>query len=131
MGAAQQKSALKFVEDQLKIAQKSVTDTFVKKYIGLATARGSADTALAAATRKLNDALAKQAAIMDSRFSKTVADLNNARKQAAGAVILLRKDFAVQLTLVTAQIKKIENFIVNTISVVSGESISAGANSYR
>merc|ERR1712054_642361 len=88
--AARQKSALDFVESQLKIAQKDVATGFIKKYNDLADDRAAADDGLAAATRKLNDALAKQAAIMDSRFSKTVKNLNSARKSAGKAVIALR-----------------------------------------
>merc|ERR1712054_728135 len=130
-GAARQKSALEFVESQLKIAQKDVATGFIKKYNDLADDRASADDGLAAATRKLNDALAKQAAIMDSRFSKTVKNLNSARKSAGKAVIALRKDFATKLVLVTSQVKKIETLLVNTISVVSGETISESANRYR
>merc|ERR1712054_90941 len=115
--AARQHSALEFVESQLKIAQKDVATGFIKKYNDLADDRAAADDGLAAATRKLNDALAKQAAIMDSRFSKTVKNLNAARKSAGKAVIALRKDFATKLVLVTSQVKKIETLLVNTISV--------------
>lgn len=68
---------------------------------------------------------------MDSRFSKTVKNLNAARHQAGKAVIALRKDFATKLVLVTSQVKKIETLLVNTISVVSGETISESANRYR
>merc|ERR1711998_670222 len=71
-GAARQKSALEFGESQLKIAEKDIKVGFIKKFNQLADDRSAADDGLAAATRKLNDALAKQAAIMDSRFSKTV-----------------------------------------------------------
>jgi hypothetical protein len=130
-GAARQKSALEFVESQLKIAEKDIKVGFIKKFNQLADDRSAADDGLAAATRKLNDALAKQAAIMDSRFSKTVKNLNAARHQAGKAVIALRKDFATKLVLVTSQVKKIETLLVNTISVVSGETISESANRYR
>merc|ERR1712178_69137 len=129
--AARQHSALDFVESQLKIAQKDIAVGFIKKFNDLADDRSAADDGLAAATRKLNDALAKQAAIMDSRFSKTVKNLNAARKSAGKAVIALRKDFATKLVLVTSQVKKIETLLVNTISVVSGETISESANRYR
>merc|ERR1711998_415838 len=122
-GAARQKSALEFVESQLKIAEKDIKVGFIKKFNQLADDRSAADDGLAAATRKLNDALAKQAAIMDSRFSKTVKNLNAARHQAGKAVIALRKDFATKLVLVTSQVKKIETLLVNTISV--------SANRYR
>merc|ERR1712178_136658 len=64
--AAREQSALKFVGEAIEAGKKKVEATYYKKYLALAHARSDADTALAAATRKLNDALAKQAAIMDS-----------------------------------------------------------------
>merc|ERR1711988_1740883 len=129
--AAREQSALKFVGEAIEAGKKKVEATCYKKYLALAHARSDADTALAAATRKLNDALAKQAAIMDSRFSKTVKNLNTARKQAGSAVVQLRKDFAVSLALVSAQVHNIEGLLISSISVVSGEIISASANKYR
>merc|ERR1712227_387921 len=99
--AAREESALKFVAEAIEAGKKSIEATYYKKYLMLAHDRGDADTALAAATRKLNDALAKQAAIMDSRFSKTVKNLSAACKQAGSAVVQLRKDFATSLALVT------------------------------
>merc|ERR1712178_268010 len=129
--AAREESALKFVGEAIEAGKKKVEATYYKKYINLAHARSDADTALAAATRKLNDALAKQAAIMDSRFSKTVKDLSAARKMAGEAVVQLRKDFATSLALVSAQVHNIEGLLIASISVVSGEIISAAANKYR
>merc|ERR1712178_12734 len=129
--AAREQSAPKFVGEAIEAGMKKVEATYYKKYLALAHARSDADTALAAATRKLNDALAKQAAIMDSRFSKTVKNLNTARKQAGAAVVQLRKDFAVSLALVSAQVYNIEGLLISSISVVSGEIISASANKYR
>jgi hypothetical protein len=129
--AARESSALKFVKDAIKQSKEDIDKDYVAKQNKLADARADADEALAAATRKLNDALAKQAAIMDSRFSKTVANLNTARKQATSAVIHLRKDFATQLALVISEVTKIETMLIDSISVVSGEIISPSANKYR
>merc|ERR1712054_154750 len=129
--AAREESALKFVGEAIEAGKKKVEATYYKKYINLAHDRADADTALAAATRKLNDALAKQAAIMDSRFSKTVKNLSSARKMAGDAVVQLRKDFATSLALVTAEVQKVETLLISSISVVSGEIISASANHYR
>merc|ERR1712022_23834 len=111
--AAREESALKFVAEAIEAGKKSIEATYYKKYLMLAHDRGDADTALAAATRKLDDALAKQAAIMDSRFSKTVKNLSAARKQAGSAVVQLRKDFATSLALVTAEVQKVETPLVN------------------
>merc|ERR1712139_170324 len=129
--AAREESALKFVGKAIESGKASVLATYYKKYLTLAHDRADADTALAAATRKLNDALAKQAAIMDSRFSKTVKNLSSARKSAGAAVVSLCKDFATQLALVTTEVAKIETLLISSISVVSGEIISASANKYR
>merc|ERR1711975_163373 len=129
--AAREESALKFVAEAIQAGKKKVGQSYYKKYLSLAHDRADADTALAAATRKLNDALAKQAAIMDSRFSKTVKNLSSARKMAGAAVVQLRKDFATQLALVTAEVTRVETLLVSSISVVSGEIISASANKYR
>merc|ERR1711988_1774765 len=109
--AAREQSALKFVGEAIEAGKKKVEATYYKKYLALAHARSDADTALAAATRKLNDALAKQAAIMDSRFSKTVKNLSAARKMAGEAVVQLRKDFATSLALVTAEVQKVETLL--------------------
>merc|ERR1712054_362761 len=108
--AAREESALKFVAEAIEAGKKSIEATYYKKYLMLAHDRGDADTALAAATRKLNDALAKQA---------------------GSAVVQLRKDFATSLALVTAEVQKVETLLINPTSVVSGEIISASANHYR
>merc|ERR1711998_710867 len=110
--AAREESALKFVAEAIEAGKKSIEATYYKKYLMLAHDRADADTALAAATRKLNDALAKQAAIMDSRFSKTVKNLSSARKMAGEAVVQLRKDFATQLALVTTEVQKVETLLI-------------------
>jgi len=87
--------------------------------------------AAGAATAGLNDALAKQAALADARFSKTVKDLNSARKQATSQVRQLRKNFATQMVTVTAEAKNVETRLTGEIGVVSGEVISQKANLIR
>merc|ERR1711981_1440595 len=76
--AARQKAALKFAATQLSIAEKESAQKFGKAYEKLAANRGRFDKKLGAASTGLNDALAKQAALADSRFSKTVKDLASA-----------------------------------------------------
>merc|ERR1719478_1226881 len=76
-------------------------------------------------------AQAKKAALADSRFSKTVKDLNAARHQATNQVRQLRKDFATQMATVTAEVKNVETRLVGEIAVVSGEVISNKANQMR
>merc|ERR1712225_130680 len=129
--AARQKAALKFAATQLQIAEKESEQKFGKAYEKLASNRARYDKKLGAAVTGLNDALAKQAALADSRFSKTVKDLNSARQQATNQVRQLRKDFATQMATVTAEVKNVETRLVGEIAVVSGEVISNRANQIR
>merc|ERR1712093_213172 len=129
--AARQKAALKFAATQLQIAEKESEQKFGKAYEKLAANRGRYDKKLGAAVTGLNDALAKQAALADSRFSKTVKDLASARRQATNQVRQLRKDFATQMATVTAEVKNVETRLVGEIAVVSGEVISNRANQMR
>merc|ERR1712159_933720 len=128
---ARQKAALKFASQSLKLAEKEASDKFGKAYMHLAANRAHFDKALGAATAGLNDALAKQAALADSRFSKTVKDLSSARKQATAQVQQLRKNFSTQMATVTAHVKNVETRLVGEIAVVSGEVISDRANLIR
>merc|ERR1712072_1100020 len=129
--AARQKAALKFAATQLQIAEKESAQKFGKAYEKLANNRARFDKKLGASVTGLNDALAKQAALADSRFSKTVKDLNSARRQATNQVRQLRKDFATQMATVTAEVKNVETRLVGEIAVVSGEVISNKANQMR
>merc|ERR1711988_165956 len=129
--AARQHAALKFAAKSLKVAEKEASAKFGKAYMRLASDRGHFDKKLGAATTGLNDALAKQAALADSRFSKTVKDLATARKQATSQVQQLRKDFATQMATVTSEVKNVETRLVGEIAVVSGEVISNKANQIR
>merc|ERR1711998_530943 len=82
-GAARQASALKFMKKQLEIAAAEMDTKFGKAYEKLADDRAHAEEALGGAVDGLNDALAKQAALADSRFEKTVKDISAAREEAA------------------------------------------------
>merc|ERR1711988_1693718 len=128
---ARQQASLRFAAAQLKIAEKESNDKFGKAFQRLANNRAHFDKKLGAATTGLNDALAKQAALADSRFSKTVKDLAAARAQATNQVRQLRKDFATQMVTVTAEVKNVETRLVGEIAVVSGEVISDRANQLR
>jgi len=90
----------------------------------MADQRTELDNALAGSIDNINDAIAKQAAIQDSRFSKTVKDVKAAREAAAEEVKQARKDFATDLAAVTASIKGMETKLIGDIQVVSGAVIS-------
>merc|ERR1719482_1167432 len=104
---------------------------FGKAQARLAEDREHAEQKLGNAVNGLNDALAKQAALADSRFEKTVSDISAARKEAADAVASLRKDFATEIALATSQAKLVEQGLVDNIAKVSGEVISMKANQLR
>merc|ERR1719486_940449 len=83
----------------------------------LEAARKSADESLAGAVTNLNQQIAKQSALEDARFSKTVKDLAAARKAAADDVSDARKEMtsgkAAQLKqnrIVDAEMKRLINF---------------------
>merc|ERR1719456_1797318 len=77
--------------------------------------------ALGSAVNGLNDALAKQAALADSRFEKTVSNIQDARKEASDAVAELRSDFASELIATTALVKRVETNLADQVATVSGE----------
>jgi len=129
--AARQSDALKFMEEQLEIAGKASDKKFGEAYEKLAADRKKADEELAAATEGLNDSLAKQAALADSRFSKTVKDLGAARKQAAQQVSDFRAEFAAEIAVATSELEKTQQILVDDIAKVSGEVISLKANQVR
>merc|ERR1719420_9854 len=124
-------AARKFLTTQLAKAEKASSAKFGAAYIKLAKDRRHASQKLGAAVAGLNDSLAKQAALADSRFAKTVKDLSTARSQAAAQVKQLRKDFSTQLAGVTAFTKKVESRLVGEIAVATGEVISLKANQLR
>jgi len=68
----------------------------------------------------MNDSIAKAAALQDSRFEKTVDDINAARKQASEQVLAARKNFATSLAATTSQVKAIETRLLGDVQKVSG-----------
>jgi hypothetical protein len=97
----------------------------------MAKNRKSADSDLKAAVVNINDKIAKQAALADSRFSKTVKDISAARKEAANEVATARKMFSTSLASVTAAVKDQETRLSGEIQVVSGEVMSHKAAQIR
>merc|ERR1712100_178973 len=105
----------------MAIAQKESDRKFGKAQERMAADRAHADRELASAFSGLNKALAKQAALNDSRFRDTVANIKAARAEATAAVGQLRKDFATQMVVVTALVKKTESQLTSNIAKVSAE----------
>merc|ERR1711975_153490 len=129
--AARQKAAMDFMTEQLKIAGEEVDAKFGAAYEKLASDRSHAEKALGSAANGLNDALAKQAALADSRFEKTVSDIQVARKEASDAVAELRSDFATELIATTALVKRVETNLADQVATVSGEVIDYRAFQLR
>merc|ERR1712072_1482117 len=69
----------------------------------------------------INDGIAKQAALADSRFSKTVKNIAAARAQAAKQVSDARKTFATSIAATVSAVKDQESRLSGEIAVVSGE----------
>merc|ERR1712023_192557 len=129
--AARQKAAMDFMTEQLKIAGEEVDAKFGAAYEKLASDRSHAELALGTAVNGLNDALAKQAALADSRFEKTVSDIQVARKEASDAVAELRSDFATELIATTALVKRVGTNLADQVATVSGEVIDYRAFQLR
>merc|ERR1712205_146813 len=103
--AAGFRAALKAVKGAMKAAQH----------------RARADAALSGAVKSINDGIAKQAALADSRFSKTVKNIAAARAQSAKQVSDARKTFATSIARTVASVKDQETRLSGEIAVVSGE----------
>jgi len=129
--AARQKAALEFLETSLAAAAEASELKFGAAYKKIADNRAAADLALSSATTGLNDALAKQAALADSRFQDTVDDIAVARKEAADEVAGFRAQYAVQLAATTSSVKLVETKLNNMVSKVSGEVADMKAAQYR
>merc|ERR1719453_3028723 len=115
----------------MKAAKKASQDKFAKLYTKMAGDRKTADKNLQTAVININDKIAKQAALADARFSKTVKDLAAAKAEAAAEVSAARKSFATSIAAVTAAVKDQETRLAGEIQVVSGEVISHKAGQLR
>merc|ERR1712086_1129062 len=89
-------------------------------YGKLSANRADMEEKLAGAVTEINDSIAKQAALADSRFSKTVKDIDAARKEAATQVSDARKAFATDMGALTSSVKAQEKRLLGDLQVVSG-----------
>merc|ERR1712072_1229144 len=71
----------------------------------------------------MNDSIAKEAALADDRFSKTVKSIDAARKQASQQVVDARKDFSTQIDSLTSNIKEMETRLTGQVMIVSSDVI--------
>merc|ERR1711998_548938 len=117
-------SVMDSVEAGLASAAADAEDKFGTLYENMAAKRRELDSDLAASVTDINDSIAKQAALADSRFIKTVKDIEAARREAAGQVKLAREDFATGLAAVTAEIEAMDSKMTMNTQKVSGEVIA-------
>jgi hypothetical protein len=116
-------SVMDQVEAGLASAAADAEDKFGTLYENMAAQRRQLDDDLAASVVDINDSIAKQAALADSRFVKTVKDIEAARREAAAGVKLAREDFATGLAAVTAEIEAMDSKMTMNTQKISGEVI--------
>merc|ERR1711998_37878 len=104
---------------------------FADFYEKMGKNREELETALGASVANINDSIAKQAALADARFSKTVKDINAARKEAATQVADARKDFATAMVSLTASVKDQETRLNGDIQTVASLELSRKADQIR
>merc|ERR1711988_842144 len=114
-------SAMKQVSASMNAAERRASQKFGKLYVQMAKNRARSDAALAASVKTINDSIAKQAALADARFSKTVKNIKAARHEAAMQVLSARKTFATAIVRTVASVKDQESRLSGEIAVVSGE----------
>merc|ERR1711998_658036 len=129
--AAGYKAAMSLLESELSKAEAKSSQRFGKVYTEMGKQRSELDEMLGSAVSDLNDSIAKQAALADSRFEKTVKDIKAARKEAAEQVKGARQDFATGLYALTSNVKAMETRLNGEVQVVSGEVISFKAAQLR
>merc|ERR1711959_353524 len=129
--AARQVTVLTTLKSAMSKAQRRANRKFGKAYRKLAKDRAHADTALAGAVNRMNDGLAKQAALADARFSHTVRNIAAARAQARNQVAAARRSFTTAMVRVTSEVKDQETRLSGEIAVVSGEVVSNRAAQMR
>merc|ERR1719269_285166 len=119
------------VAAQRQAASAAISAANAKSAAGARASLKEVHRALAGALKNINDSIAKQAALADSRFSKTVKNIAAARAQAAEQVKNARKTFATSIASVTAVVKDQETRLSGMTQVVSAEVISNRATQAR
>merc|ERR1711959_526437 len=131
LDAARYTKVVKTVEKGVESARKWANRRFGKVYEKMAHDRKTLDRNMGAAVANLNDQLAKQSALADSRFSTTVKNIKAARIAAAKDVQNARKYFTTEIVALTSKIKQQETRLRGDIQVVSAMVISDKANQIR
>jgi len=119
------------VTNSLFGALKTADKVYSQVYMSMAEDRKKLDEDLSTAVSNLNDNIAKYAALQNTAFSKSVADIGKARKAAAKDVLNSRKVMTSLLYATTSKVKEVETRLQGEVSVVSGYVMSAAAASAR
>merc|ERR1712196_358544 len=104
-------------------AQAANDKKFRSAYMKLTKERARSANAMAAATRRLNWSIAKQAALTDARFRQTVKNINGAKLEAYKSVQMATKEFRAGVANVVSTVKAQETRLRGELSVVSGEAV--------
>merc|ERR1719171_799431 len=111
--------ALKLINTGLAKAKKRMDTTFIKVYAQMGKDRSEVSSALAGATKRLNDALAKNIALSDARFRKTVKDIKAARAAATAQVAAAKKAYLSRFQWLGSVLRQQEKKLVGEVGVVS------------
>merc|ERR1711871_87264 len=122
--AARYNEVVKAVEDGIESARVKADARFTGVYDTMLKDRKKYDEKVAGAVAELNDSIAKNSAIEDTRFAKTVKDIDAARKEARSQVAQARKDMATAILTTTAKAKDLETRILGDLQVVSAMVVS-------
>merc|ERR1712188_222734 len=137
IGKANEKSAAGFASVNRKIAaamkkaNKAAKDRFAKLFAKMSKQRKQSNQQLNAEVHKMNRNIAKQAALEDARFQKTVKNIKAARAAATKQVRDARKSFATRIATTTSSIKDQESRLLGEIKLVGEELLSFKASQLR
>jgi hypothetical protein len=122
--AARYDEVVKAVEDGIESARVKADARFTGVYGTMLEDRKKYDEKVAGAVAELNDSIAKNSAIEDARFAKTVKDIDAARKESRTQVAQARKNMATAILTTTAKAKDLETRILGDLQVVSAMVVS-------
>merc|ERR1711881_231143 len=124
-------SVTRKINAAMKKANKAAKARFAKLFMKMSKQRKKSNQQLNSEVHKMNRNIAKQAALEDSRFQKTVKNIKAARAAATKQVRNARKSFATRIGTTTTAIKDQESRLLGEIKLVGEELISFKASQLR
>jgi hypothetical protein len=119
------------VESLVAGSVKKASAVYTGSYTTMAKRRLHYADDLSSAVSKLNDDIAKYAALQNTAFSKTVKNIAAARSAAGKDMMNARKTMTSMLFATVAVIEEVETRLMGEIAVVSGYMMSSAAASNR